>query len=106
MNSSQSTRIDEVVRERSLKNGLTQMIWSATMLGAGEGNFAIFASHIGAPQYYYGLLTGVPNLIGPLTQVVGANVLDSTRARKRIVLLGVVVQAITFLPMALITLLG
>ncbi len=106
MSHAQSVRIDEVVREKSLTAGLSAMFWSATMVGFGEASFALFAAHILAPDSYFGLLAGIPNLLGPFMQVIGANVVERQRRRKFLVLIGVMTQCIMFLPLALLALKG
>lgn len=74
------------------------------MVGFGEASFVLFIAHIHAPEYYFGLLGGIPWLVGPLTQVVGANWLDRSKGRKRIVTRCVLFQALLFIPFTLLTL--
>jgi MFS family permease len=98
--------MDDAVRAKSLKAGLAAMLWSATMVGFGEASFALYAAHVLAPDKYFGLLAGIPNLLGPMAQVFGANVLDRTKHRKRLVQFGIMTQCLLFVPMALLAFSG
>src|SRR5471032_42631 len=102
MSHSQSIRMDESARERSLAAGLVTMFWSAAMVGFGEGSFSPFAAHIHANNLYFGLLAGMPLLFGPLTQVIGANWLEIHKTRKRIVLRCVFLQSLVFIPLCVL----
>ena len=106
MSHPQSVRIDEAVRERSLTAGLSAMFWSATMVGFGEASFALFAAHILAPDSYFGLLAGIPNLLGPYVQVLGANIVERDKRRRFLVRIGVMTQCLIFLPLAALALIG
>jgi len=81
------------------------MFW-AIMFGVGECYFSIFATHVHAPSYFFGLLSGVPSLFGPLSQIVGANTVERTRKRKSIVIFSVVIQCLCYAPMACLPFLG
>ena len=98
--------MDEVSREISLRSGLSAMLWSAAMVGFGEASFALYAAHILAPNSYFGLLAGIPNLLGPMAQVLGANVLERTRHRKTLIRIGIMTQCLLFAPMVVLAFSG
>ena len=86
------------VDEASLRAGIRQAWGWAVMFGAGEASFALFATEIRMPTFFFGLLAGIPLLLGPLVQVVAANTLDRCGHRKRLVLTGAFFQLLCFLP--------
>ncbi|MFH0938432.1 MAG: MFS transporter [Planctomycetota bacterium] len=94
-----STPLTPAILERSLKDGLASGLGWAVMFGAGESSFPLFAAMIQAPDYFFGLLFGVPCLLGPLLQVWGANVLERIRNCRLLVLYSVAVQIISFIPL-------
>lgn len=69
------------------------------MFGAGELSFALFAEHIGAPYVVFGLLGGLPMVLGPLCQVLSANLLDRYKRRRFLVEICVITQVLCFLPL-------
>jgi MFS family permease len=95
---------DAVVRA-NLRAATAQAIWWGVMFGAGEASFALFAGHLQAPAWFFGVLTGVPNLLGPIAQSVAAGRLDATGKRLPLILSGVLVQAVSLTPLALAALL-
>lgn len=86
----------------SLRLAYKQGIAWAVMFGAGEASLALFANHLEAPYFVYGFLVGVPSLLGPLSQVVAANLLDRFKNRVLLVLIPVIIQALVFLPLVFI----
>jgi MFS family permease len=72
------------------------------MFGAGEISFALFAAEIRMPTLFFGLLTGVPLLLGPLIQALAANCLDRYGHRKGLVLGGALTQMACFVPLAIL----
>lgn len=88
--------------ERSLRAGLRQAWGWAVMFGAGELSFSLFAAHIVAPHKFFALLTGIPMLLGPLTQALAANLVDRYRRRKAFVLWSVFSQIVCFVPLTVL----
>jgi MFS family permease len=78
---------------------LQGLCW-AMMFGVGECYFSLFATHIEAPKFYFGLLAGVPSLLGPISQLFGADAVETTKNRKRLVIISVILQSLCYAPMA------
>lgn len=76
------------------------VVFWGVMFGAGEASFALFASYLHAPAFFFGLLAGLPCLLGPLAQAVSANLLDRQGRRMPLVLGPMLVQALCFIPLA------
>jgi MFS family permease len=93
------------LREQSLRAAIINGVCWAVMFGAGESSFPLFAAAIQAPDFFFGLMVGVPSLAGPLFQVFGANLLERVRNRRRLVLAVVGIQIVGLWPLALIPLL-
>ncbi len=98
-----SSRRSHPVDEASLRTGIRQVWGWAIMFGAGEISFALFAAEIEMPTFFFGILTGVPMLLGPLVQALAANCLDRYGHRKGLVLGGVLTQMTCFVPLAILS---
>jgi len=94
------------LRKHSLSAAFRQALFWAVMFGGGEASFVLFATWLGAPTLLFGLLAGLPSLLGPLAQVVAANLLDRYGKRMPLVLWPVLIQALLFFPLALLPFLG
>lgn len=94
------------IQRRTMHNAFLQGLFWAMMFGVGECYFSIFATYIKAPSFYFGLMSGVPSLLGPLSQIVGANTVERTGKRKRIVNVSVILQGLCYLPMVYLPFLG
>ncbi|MGD0094575.1 MAG: hypothetical protein ABSE73_32090, partial [Planctomycetota bacterium] len=88
----------------SLRAGIRQAWGWAVMFGAGENSFGLFGARILLPRFFFGLLTGIPQFLGPLAQVLAANLVDRSGKRKHLVAAAVVVQIVCFLPLLLLPL--
>ncbi|MCW8131124.1 MAG: MFS transporter [Planctomycetota bacterium] len=88
------------LRAQSLDAAYRQALFWAVMFGGGETSFTLFATFIQAEPFMFGLLAGIPSLLGPSAQAAAAWMLDRTGRRKSLVLKAVLVQALCFLPMA------
>jgi MFS family permease len=95
-----SARIDSVTRQRTMHYAVLQGLCWAVMFGVGECYFSLFATHIHAPQFFFGLLAGGPVLLGPISQLFGAEAVDHTHHRKKYVLRSVLIQSICYAPLA------
>ena len=81
---------------------LVQGLFWAVMFGVGECYFSIFATYIHAPGFFFGLMAGVPSLLGPISQMFGADAVERTKNRKRLVQISVSLQGACYLPMAIL----
>ncbi len=97
-------RISESVRladGESLECGIRQTWGWATMFGLAENSFALFASQVKMPAFLFGLLNGLPQLVGPPSQIVAANILDRGGVRRSpMVVKAVLLQCAFLLPLA------
>ena len=89
----------------SMRAGFMNGLCWAAMFGLAESWFALFAAHLKAPTSFFALLAGLPALLGPLTQVLSANLLERIQNRRRMILYAVFSQALLLLPLAAVPLL-
>ncbi|MCZ7649030.1 MAG: MFS transporter [Planctomycetota bacterium] len=89
-----------------LKRALRQASCWAVMFGAGEASFNLLGAFLQAPASFFGLLAGIPQLLGPLAQVWAANLVDKTRRRKLLVIVAVLAQSVSFVPLVLLVFAG
>ncbi len=78
-------------------------LWSV-MWGMGESYIAPFALFLGAGNLAMAYIGTAYALITAIAQVAGARILDWTGRRKPIITLGILVQALTFIPLFLLPL--
>jgi MFS family permease len=81
---------------RSVRDGVA---WSV-MFGAGESYFAAFAVFLRATTAQISLLAALPSLLGALAQLAAAWVAGRVGRRKPLILAGVWVQTLMWLPIA------
>jgi MFS family permease len=93
-----SLRLPAAVQERNMRYGLVQAAFWAIMFGSGELYFGLFATHLDLGTYGFALLSGLPMILGPLAQVVSANLLARYPDRRWMVLSIILVQMLCFLP--------
>lgn len=86
----------------SLRAAIGQGAAWAVMFGAGEVSFSLFAAFRQVPTHLFGRLAGLPNLLGPIAQVVSANLVERYGRRRALVLLAVMLQALCFVPLVLL----
>lgn len=101
--SSLSFRSAPELYRRTMHFAYVQGLYWAMMFGVGECYFSIYATHIHAPGFFFGLMTGVPSLLGPLSMIVGANVVERTKKRKWLVDFSVIIQALCYAPLVFLT---
>jgi len=92
---------DPVV-ENSLNHSLKDARSFAVMTGIGETYLSAFGIFLRATTPQIGLLASLPPLLGSLIQPVSAWLGRITRARKTIVLAGASIQAVAWLPIAVL----
>lgn len=81
-------------KKTSIKEGSAYSL----MDGFGLKYITPFALYLGASNQIIGLLSSIPNLLGTISQLY-ANKLMETKKRKKIVFLGVFLQALMWLPL-------
>ncbi len=90
-------------RLRSLRPNLKASVYEAgcygLMVGIGEAYLPAFALALGLGEVVSGLVTSVPILLGGLMQLLSLYALSRVGSYKRWIIVGILVQAITFLPM-------
>ncbi|MFH1024407.1 MAG: MFS transporter [Planctomycetota bacterium] len=80
----------------SLRRAIRHNLCWAVMFGAGENSLGLFGAHLRIPKHVYGYLAGLPQLLGPLSQAVCANVLDAFPRRKPLIVNSVLLQALAY----------
>ena len=86
--------------QASIKDGISY----AVMMGSGETYFGPFGIFLHASTLQVGLLASLPQLFGAVLQWAGAINMDRIKSRRRFVMIGAFIQALTLIPMALIPL--
>jgi MFS family permease len=87
----------------NMRNALVQGMFWALMFGAGEQYIPLFATQLRMPDFLFGLLTGLPQLLGPLVQMAGANLVDRYGHRARFVMVSIYIQVLCFIPFIVLT---
>ncbi len=84
--------------EQSLKHSVRDGVAYSVMAGAGETYFSAYALFLKATTAQISWLAAFPSLIGSFAQLFSAWVASRTGRRKAIILLGVALQTVTWLP--------
>jgi len=85
--------------DRSLHHSVRDAVAYSVMSGAGETYLAAFAVFLRANTAQIGLMTSLPALIGSIAQLLSAWLGRRVQSRMRVILPGVVVQALVWLPL-------
>lgn len=85
--------------ERSLRHSVRDGISYSMMAGAGETYLSAYALFLKASTAQISLLTALPSLLGSLAQVLSAWLAGFVPRRKTLILSGVLLQALMWLPM-------
>lgn len=91
--------------DKSLRASIKDAIAWSIMDGAGSAYLSAFAVAIKSSTTQIGLLSSLPTLIGNASQLLGIKLLGKF-SRKRTVMTGVLIQALCWLPLALIGILN
>ncbi|MFH1491467.1 MAG: MFS transporter [Pseudomonadota bacterium] len=86
----------------SLRASIRDGVSHAVMLGCGETYFGPFGIFLMARTLQVGLLATLPQFLGAVMQWVGAVNMDRLQSRRRTVVAGAALQALTLVPMALL----
>lgn len=87
---------------KSLRYSIKDGIFHSVMVGFGESFFSAFAVFLKANNLQLGLLGSLPQTLGSLSQLFTNRIMDFFKSRKKVVCLGVLLQALTYLPIALL----
>jgi MFS family permease len=90
------------VTDRSLKHSLKDAAAYATMFGAGESYLSAFAIFLKATTPQVGLLAALPGLLASFVQLVSAWLGKRNGNRRGIILAGASLQALMWIPVALL----
>lgn len=86
----------------SLRYSLWDAVFFSLMFGFGESYLSAYGVHLEASATQIGILATFPLWIGALTQRFGVFVMERSRSRRKILLTGVIFQALTWIPIALL----
>ena len=86
-------------KEKSLKHSIKDGCGWATMVGFGENYISPFAIALNATNQQIALLASIPQLLSSLFQLIAAKITDLVKNRKKIILYGVLIQALIWLPL-------
>lgn len=86
----------------SMRASINDGMSHAVMMGCGETYFNVFSIFLKATTLQVGLISTLPQFLGAVMQWVGAINLDRIRSRRRVVITGALIQALTFLPIAVL----
>ncbi len=84
--------------ERSLRHSMRDGVAYAVMTGAGEIYFSAYALFLKATTAQIAFLAAVPALLGSFAQLFSAWLARRSGQRKKIILVGVIFQALAWLP--------
>ena len=87
-------KLKEATKKLSVKEGIA----SGIMDGAGVKYITPYALAIGANNAQIGFLTSIPTLLGTFSQLFTHNAMEKF-SRKKVMVLGVFLQALMFLPL-------
>ncbi len=88
---------EEIKLEEARKISVRESCFSTVQGGFGEAYVSPFAVAINSSNSEIALLTSIPNLLGPLSQVVGSRLIEKY-SRKKIVLFAVLGQLLIWIP--------
>jgi len=91
---------NEDPENRSLRAAVRDGVSHAVMMGAGETYIGPFGIFLHATTLQVGLLATLPQLFGAIMQLAGARAMLRFRSRRAVILIGAMVQASLWIPMA------
>ncbi|MGC8981698.1 MAG: MFS transporter [Minisyncoccia bacterium] len=89
--------MEEKIRKESLDNSLKECAATSAMLGFGDNFVSPYIIAMNAKPYQIGLLTSLPNLFSPFSQIIGSRVMNKV-SRKNILSFSTLFQALMWLP--------
>lgn len=92
---------EKKLKEKTKKISVREAAVSSVMDGAGSKYITPYALAIGANNAQIGLLTSIPSLLGNLSQLFTSRLLERC-SRKKIIVTGVLLQALMWIPIILV----
>ncbi len=89
------------VREKALRTSVSEGAAAGFSTSIGETYITPYALALKASALYIGVLSAISGLISPLAQLLGSNLMEK-HSRKKIVLLFAILQALTWIPIAIL----
>ena len=93
-------------RQKSLEYSVKDGAAFSIMTGFGEQYFTPLAIELGASNMGIGLLASLPPFIASLPQLFTSRVTGHLKSRRKVILIAVMLQALTWVPLAALPLLG
>ena len=87
--------------EKSQRLALYEGVSSSIMSGSGKYFLSPFIIELGASSFQIGLLNAVGSLVTALSQLVNTEIVDRFKKRKKIVLTGIILQSLVWIPLFL-----
>lgn len=88
--------------KRNIQNSIKEGAADASKVGFGESYISAFAvKALNANAYQIGLLSSLPLLLGYLSDVFSIDVIEKVKERKKIVSAGMLINALSFIPIFL-----
>jgi MFS family permease len=91
---------------KSLRYSVTEGAFAAAMVAFGESFFVAYALLLHATTLQIGLLSALPQALGSLFQFFSTTLIRLFKSRKRFVMSGALLQALMYVPIAVVYFLG
>lgn len=100
MKKNQNSHEKELIK-KSLKYSILDGSFDSVKVGIGESFLAPFAIFLKATDTQLGLLSSLPRFFGSLLQLFSIRLIHKYKSRKRVVMAGVLIQALIWIPILL-----
>ncbi|MDP2925644.1 MAG: MFS transporter [Nanoarchaeota archaeon] len=100
LNEKKIERLKEKSREYSVKDGMFSTVKTSIV----DNYMTPFAIAINSPNYFIGLLSSIPGILGPFTQLHSSKLIGKIK-RKKIVLTSVFFEILSWIPLSIIAIL-
>ena len=97
---------NEIKVKKSLKLSIMEGGFASAMVGFGESFFSAFAIFLKASNFQIGLVGSLPRAMGSFVQLYSHKVLNLFKSRKKFIAFFVLLQALMYLPIALVFFFG
>lgn len=91
-------------KKKSLHYSIIEGCATSMMTGFGEGYIAPFAIFLQSSNLLIGFLAAIPPAVGTVAQLISVDILDQRRKRKSLIIPGVIIQMLMWLPIFLLPL--
>jgi len=98
MENGEDGRLSYEERKKSMSNSVADGMGYSIMSGFGDAYLPAAAIALGAGNFYLGLLSALPQLVGAVLQFFTLNILRFAKDRKLIVMAGALLQSLCWLP--------